>query len=474
MTELRNLPEEKISFKQHTFEKFLGRYTGIGSTEHPEAINAIRLDLTRNIGKILGDLQDEISYCFDKEVGPCPDWKQITVYPTVIQIVAGLSARAFVGLPLCRDREWTQATMDFTRDAIILMHMNSMIPSALRPYLSPLLPPFRKLAGYRTFAGNKLMPQVTSILSTYKEKLRGFKTMSEKEAIEQAEKNNFNMVHWMIGHFKDPEQADPFDLGQQQMTAAFAAIHTTGMAASHAIFDLAAYPEYIPTLRKEIEDVIQEEGYPDRQLRKTSMAKLKKLDSFIKESARMSPPTIGMLFQSYLQSRKPALSNKCPFPTVAMNRIVTAREGITLSTGHHLPHRTVVGWGHPFYPTSTVPNQHIIRESGQPPLTEFHPFRFADLRSLPGQENNHQFISSDPNNINFGYGRNACPGRFFASNEIKVILIELLRNYDVGLGPNGEGIKEGYVRPKILEFGPNFMPDMKAKVWLREKQTEKA
>lgn len=294
MNEMRSLPEEKLSFKKHTYEKFLGQYTSIGSTEHPEAVNAIKLDLTRNIGKILGDLQDEVSFCIDKEIGPCKDWTEVPVYPSVVQVVAGLSARAFVGLPLCRDQEWTQATIDFTRDTIILMHMNSFIPLPLRPYLSPLLPAFRKLAGYRRFAGNKLMPQVTQILNTYKEKLRGFKTMSENEAMEQAEKNNFNLVHWMIGHFKNPERADPFELGQQQMTAAFAAIHTTGMAASHAIFDLAAYPMYIPTLRKEIEDVIAEEGYPDRQLRKTSMAKLRKLDSFIKESARMSPPTIGL------------------------------------------------------------------------------------------------------------------------------------------------------------------------------------
>ena len=298
MTEIRNLPEDKISFKQHVFEKFLGKYTGIGSTEHPEAVAAIKLDLTRNIGKILGDLQDEVSFCIDTEIGDCPSWKEVTVYPTIVQIVAGLSARAFVGLPLCRDKEWTQATMDFTRDTIVLMHMNSLLPLSLQPYLSPLLPAFRKLAGYRRFAGNKLMPQVTHILAKYQEKLNSFKTMSESEAMEEAEKNNFNLVHWIIGHFQDPERADPFELGQQQMTAAFAAIHTTGMAASHAIFDLAAYPEYIPILRKEIEDVIAEEGNHDGQLRKTSMAKLKKLDSFIKESARMSPPTIGLFLFS--------------------------------------------------------------------------------------------------------------------------------------------------------------------------------
>lgn len=153
-----------------------------------------------------------------------------------------------------------------------------------------------------------------------------------------------------------------------------------------------------------------------------------------------------------------------------MNRIVTASNGIDLSTGQHLPRRTIVGWGHPFYPTSTVPSEHILRSPSQPPLTTFYPFRYSELRSIPGQENNHQFVTSDPNNINFGYGRNVCPGRFFASNEIKVILVELLLNYDVALGPNGEGVKEGYVRPKTMEFGPNYMPDMKAKVWIKKRK----
>lgn len=153
-----------------------------------------------------------------------------------------------------------------------------------------------------------------------------------------------------------------------------------------------------------------------------------------------------------------------------MNRIVTSRNGITLSTGHHLPYNTVVGFGHPFYPSSTIPSEHIIRGKSQPPLNEFHPFRYSQLRSIKGEENSHQFVASDPNNINFGYGRNACPGRFFASNEIKVILIELLTRYDVGLGPQGQGEGGEFKRPKTLEFGSNYAPNPAAKVWFRQRE----
>ena len=39
--------------------------------------------------------------------------------------------------------------------------------------------------------------------------------------------------------------------------------------------------------------------------------------------------------------------------------------------------------------------------------------------------------------MGFGYGEHACPGRFFASNEMKVALSFLLLNYDwkAGSGP---------------------------------------
>jgi hypothetical protein len=154
---------------------------------------------------------------------------------------------------------------------------------------------------------------------------------------------------------------------------------------------------------------------------------------------------------------------------VSLNRIVTAPQGLTLSDGTCLPSRTVVGFGQPFYPSSTVPEKHIIRDA-QVPLTEFYPWRFAELRDIPGQENGHQFVTSDPNNISFGYGRNVCPGRFFASNEIKLILIELIMNYEVGLGPHGEGMAEGFSRPKPVEMGSSLLPDMKAKVYIRNRQ----
>lgn len=70
----------------------------------------------------------------------------------------------------------------------------------------------------------------------------------------------------------------------------------------------------------------------------------------------------------------------------------------------------------------------------------FDGFRFYKMRQRSEEDTNrHQFVSSSPNSLNWGYGRHACPGRFFAVDEIKVILSKVLQKYDISLVNPGEG-----------------------------------
>ncbi len=60
----------------------------------------------------------------------------------------------------------------------------------------------------------------------------------------------------------------------------------------------------------------------------------------------------------------------------------------------------------------------------------FNPRRFLDLRkSSPGSDQ-YQFASASKDMMAFGFGHSTCPGRFFAGNEIKLILANLVQNYD--------------------------------------------
>jgi cytochrome P450 len=68
----------------------------------------------------------------------------------------------------------------------------------------------------------------------------------------------------------------------------FGAIHTTTQSFLHALYNLAAYPEYAAPLREEIEAVVRAEGWT-----KTAMGKMPKLDSFLKETGRTTPGGAG-------------------------------------------------------------------------------------------------------------------------------------------------------------------------------------
>lgn len=255
---------------------------------YDQLIEAVKVDLTRNIAKTLSDLQDEVVYAVDTEVGRCQDWTAINVQAKLLRIVALVSGRVFVGLPLSRDEEWMTSTINYTVDVGNCLRVMDSYHYLLRPIVAPFLPELRKLLYYRKRAGIMLAPTVASIMEAVQHKAK------DSDFESPFRDDQFNMVSWILGHHKKPESVKPEILGEDQMMVAFAAIHTTTITVSHALFDLATYPECIAELRAEIMEVTATE--PDGKLKKTSMPKLKKLDSFIKESQRMHPLGLSEYF----------------------------------------------------------------------------------------------------------------------------------------------------------------------------------
>jgi cytochrome P450 len=83
-----------------------------------------------------------------------------------------------------------------------------------------------------------------------------------------------------------------------------------------------------------------------------------------------------------------------------------------------------------------------------PQPEKFDPLRFYKLRQQArgggGSAESaalNQFVSVSQNSLTFGYGRHACPGRFFAANELKMILSNMLLKYDIKLA---NGVTERY------------------------------
>lgn len=80
----------------------------------------------------------------------------------------------------------------------------------------------------------------------------------------------------------------------------------------------------------------------------------------------------------------------------------------------------------------------------------FDGFRWSKLREQADQFNSHQFVSTSSSSLLFGHGNHACPGRFFAANEIQIMMVSLLLQYEFKY-------PEGETRPRNWNMGENAM-----------------
>lgn len=104
----------------------------------------------------------------------------------------------------------------------------------------------------------------------------------------------------------------------------------------------------------------------------------------------------------------------------------------------------------------------------------FDGFRFHRMRMAPGgSAQGHQFVTTGLESMTFGHGRFACPGRFFASNESKIILALLLLKYDIrfeeGSGGRRDGKKADATRPRNLIFADACYPDPDIQVMFKRR-----
>ncbi len=127
---------------------------------------------------------------------------------------------------------------------------------------------------------------------------------------------------------------------------------------------------------------------------------------------------------------------------------------IDLSDGTHLPPGTKL-----LTPLAGI--SHDERFYSDPET--FDALRFWRLRQAkPEDANRHQFTSTGDMNMNFGAGKHACPGRFFASNTTKMVLAFFLLNYDVKL-------KDGHKRPKPMVIMMSKTPDPKGEILFKRR-----
>jgi cytochrome P450 len=193
-------------------------------------------------------------------------------------MIAMIAGRAFVGPTLNRTEVWIQQMINFTIDIFQGGQKLKEWNWILRPLVQWFIPEMRRIREHHVKAARFLEPSIRARLA--------------EEATEGYQKKN-DAIQWLMDRSRKAKGTiDPREIAYYQLLFSFAAIHTTNGAALHMLYDLAARPEYVEPLREEVKQAWDESGgHPDR----STVMKLEKLDSFMKESQRLNPPGMGKL-----------------------------------------------------------------------------------------------------------------------------------------------------------------------------------
>jgi cytochrome P450 len=278
-------------------------------------------------------------------------------------------------------------------------------------------------------------------------------------------------------------EKNPEKIALRLMTVNFAAIHTSTFTATNILFDLFSMPPekgFVDGIRDEVKTLLEENG---GKWDKNMLAKMIKTDSAVRESLRIST-----------------------FMAHGMDRLVVDPKGVTMDDSLHLPQGTRLGtsvWAihhdDGVYPKARsydafrfsrareealTLSKEISSEDAPPakrevlgnggsqanripqinrtakPQTLESENEKRDLDKLLESKNLSTVTTSDTF-LSFGHGRHACPGRFFAATEMKLLLAYIVMNYD---------IKSMETRPPNEFMGGNVLPPMKANIRVRRRK----
>ncbi|KAF3391867.1 Dihydromonacolin L monooxygenase mokC [Talaromyces pinophilus] len=414
--EIRN--EDRLSFARWIFVAFHGNIPGFegfreGSRDSGIVKSAILRDLTKHLNKVTEPLAAETAFATSLLLSENREWHSIDFKDTMLQLIARVSSRVFLGDLLCRDEEWLRITRDYTTSSFIAAEELRLWPAPLRPVVHWFLPKCGELRALVQKAREVVLPVL-------EERRR------QKMSLSQTESEQSKVFDDAIEWFETAANGRPYDPVCAQLMLSTAAIHTTTDLTCQTMTQIVLHPEIIAPLRKEIVDVLQEHGW-----KKTALFEMKLLDSVIKESQRTKPSSI-----------------------VVMRRL--ALDHVKLSDGTVIPKNSQV------CVTSRRMWDGEIHENPD----KFDPYRFYNMRQEAENHTKAQLVVTTPDHLAFGHGKQACPGRFFAANEIKIVLIYLLLRYDWK-------IAEGRA-PQIQRSGMFTLTDPQLKMMVRRRQEEMA
>ncbi|KAF2198556.1 cytochrome P450 monooxygenase [Delitschia confertaspora ATCC 74209] len=416
LDEIRLLPNTVLSSVASQVNNLVGKYTYasimLESNLHTRVLQS---QLTPNLGVYISKATVELEHSLKNDVPSSEGWIEVNIQSIVQTMVSRMSGAAFLGYPACRNQEWLKLSVKFSIDIFRTSFTLRMFPRFMHPLLAIVIPSRYRIRQHIREAEKIIAPLILE--HREKQTLGAVAKSSSPEDV--------TLLTWMLDNATGTE-ADPTEMANRQLILTLASIHTTSLAVTHTLYDLCAHPEYFDPLREEIRNVFKD--LDEKDLLRDCIPQLQKLESFIMESQRFNPP-------------------------ILMTPQRTAMRDITLRDGTFIPVGQAIS-----FPSANIAMDPLVIPNPE----IFDPFRSYYKRKQPGQERRHLMVLTDKNNLAFGHGKQACPGRHFAVAEIKTILARFLMDYEFKYPP-GKG------RPRNFFVDDNIFPDPSARLMIRRR-----
>ena len=206
------------------------------------------------------------------------EWQETSLRNFFNGLIVRLSTRVFFGKELCQNQEYLDHVVSWGTLVLMVNVMLRRWPRFLRRLVHIFHPLSRQLRNERTATSKIVAPIIDERL---KQKQQG-----------KASAKVSDMVGWMEEIVQ--KKKAKIDLVDGQLFMAFVAVETTSTTVAYLLLDLLDHPGSIQRLRKEIVSVLRDGGW-----KKTSLQRMKLLDSAMKESQRLHPLNFCRLSSIY-------------------------------------------------------------------------------------------------------------------------------------------------------------------------------
>ena len=196
-------------------------------------------------------------------------------YPIICNVIARVSARVFAGPELCRNPEWVRLLTDTTIKVMISAQIIRLIyPPRLRWLSRWLFSGSRAVSKNRKTAAKLLFPIIEERIT----------------ASGEGREREIDGIQWLLDSKNGEKTAQQLakESADEEVFLSIASIHSSSAAMLSIVYDLLEHRENLDEIVDEIRQTLVE--YPEWTPQ--SLGKLRKLDSFMKESHRIHP--IGM------------------------------------------------------------------------------------------------------------------------------------------------------------------------------------